>query len=384
MRRDLYTSDHELYRESVREFVRRDVVPNLTRWDEQRLIDREVFVAAAKQGIYGLEIPELHGGSGESDYRYRMVVNEELSEVGATSLNMTFGLQDDLVLHYLVDLGDPEQQARWLPGFAAGNTVGALAMTEPAAGSDLRGMLTTAVPDGPGAGAGWRLSGQKTFISSGISADLVVVAARAEGSAGGFSLFVVEADMPGFTRGRKLDKVGLHAQDTAELFFDDVPIPRENLLGEEGHGLRYLMAHLPRERLGIVASAYTGARAVYELTRQYCFEREAFGKPIGNFQHTRFVLAEMATELDVAEAYVDRQVLAYNAGELTATDAAKGKWWLSELQKRVVDQCVQLHGGYGYMMEYPVARAFVDSRIQTIYGGTTEIMKEIIGRDLAK
>lgn len=343
------------------------------------MIDREVFALAAKQGVYGLEIPQEHGGSGECDYRYRLVVNEELCEVGATSLNMTFGLQDDLVLHYLIDLGNAEQQARWLPGFASGSTIGALAMTEPAAGSDLRGMQTTATPDGDG----WRLTGQKTFISSGISADLVVVAARAPGSSGGFSLFVVEADMPGFSRGRKLDKVGLHAQDTSELFFDEIAVPRENLLGEEGHGLRYLMAHLPRERLGIVASAYTGARAVFEQTRRYCFERSAFGKPIGDFQHTRFVLAEMATELDVAEAHLDRQVLAYNAGELTATDAAKGKWWHSELQKRVVDQCVQLHGGYGYMMEYPVARAFVDSRIQTIYGGTTEIMKELIGRELA-
>ncbi|HZZ52514.1 MAG TPA: acyl-CoA dehydrogenase family protein [Pseudonocardia sp.] len=379
MRRNLYTADHEQYRESVREFVRREVVPNIERWDSQRMIDRDVFASAAKQGVYGLEIPEEHGGSAESDYRYRLVVNEELSEVGATSLNMTLGLQDDLVLHYLVDLGDREQQARWLPGFASGATIGALAMTEPAAGSDLRGMQTTATPDGDG----WLLSGQKTFISSGISADLIVVAARAPGSTGGFSLFVVEADMPGFGRGRKLDKVGLHAQDTAELFFDEVRIPRENLLGEEGRGLRYLMAHLPRERLGIVASAYTGARAVFEQTRRYCFERSAFGKPIGDFQHSRFVLAEMATELDVAEAYLDKQVLAYNAGELTATDAAKGKWWLSELQKRVVDQCVQLHGGYGYMMEYAVARAFVDSRIQTIYGGTTEIMKEIIGRELA-
>ncbi|WP_028938790.1 acyl-CoA dehydrogenase family protein [Pseudonocardia spinosispora] len=379
MRRDLYTDDHEQYRESVREFVAREVTPHLTRWDEQRMIDREVFAAAVKQGVYGLEIPAEHGGSGESDYRYRMIVNEELSAAGATSLNMTFGLQDDLVLHYLIDLGNAEQSARWLPRFATGEYIGALAMTEPGTGSDLRGMQTVAVADGDG----WRLSGSKTFISSGISADVVVVAARTDAVDGGFSLFVVEKDMPGFERGRKLDKVGLHAQDTAELFFDEVAIPRRNLLGEEGKGLRYLMAHLPRERLGIVASAYTGARAVFELTRTYCFDRHAFGRPIGDFQHTRFVLAEMATELDVAEAYVDKQVTAYNAGELTATDAAKGKWWLSELQKRVVDQCVQLHGGYGYMMEYPVARAFVDSRIQTIYGGTTEIMKELIGRELA-
>ncbi|GAA5164642.1 acyl-CoA dehydrogenase family protein [Pseudonocardia eucalypti] len=377
MRRGLYEADHERYRESVREFVRREVVPNLERWDQQRMIDRATLAEAAKQGMYGLEIPERFGGGGETDYRYRLVVNEELSDAGATSLNMTFGLQDDLVLHYLIDLGDDEQHARWLPGFTNGEVIGALAMTEPGTGSDLRGMQTVAVPDGDG----WRLTGQKTFISSGISADLVVVAART--GERGFGLFVVEAGMPGFARGRKLDKVGLHAQDTAELFFDDVAVPAANVLGNPGDGLRYLMAHLPRERLGVVASAYTGARAVFELTRRYCFERTAFGSRIGDFQHTRFELAEMATELDVAQAYLDKQVLAYNAGELTATDAAKSKWWVSELQKRVVDRCVQLHGGYGYMLEYPVARAFIDSRVQTIYAGTTEIMKELIGRELA-
>ncbi|MEV3908051.1 acyl-CoA dehydrogenase family protein [Streptomyces canus] len=254
-------------------------------------------------------------------------------------------------------------------------------MTEPGTGSDLRGIRTSARPDGED----WILNGQKTFISSGMMADLVIVAARTDPDAGsrGFSLLVVERDMPGFTRGRKLDKIGLPAQDTAELYFEDVRVPADNVVGLPGTGLQQLMSHLPRERLGVTAMAIATSRAIFDLTRDYCFDRRAFGKPIGDFQHIRFELAEMATEIDVAEAYVDRSVRAYNAGELTPVDAAKGKWFVSELQKRVVDRCLQLHGGYGYMKEYPVGRAYVDTRIQTIYGGTTEIMKELIGRDLA-
>ncbi|WP_326639366.1 acyl-CoA dehydrogenase family protein [Streptosporangium sp. NBC_01755] len=381
MRRDLYTDDHEQYRQTVREFLAREVIPHYLRWEEEHSIDRRVLAAARAQGIAGLEVPEEYGGAGVSDYRYRMVVCEEVARAQATTFTVTLGLQDDLVLHYLLDLTTEEQKRRWLPGFAGGDVIGALAMTEPGTGSDLQGIRTSARRDGDS----WVLTGQKTFISSGITADLVIVAARTdpEGGSRRFSLFVVEDGMPGFTRGRRLEKIGLHGQDTAELFFEDVRVPDANLLGVEGQGLRYLMSHLARERLGIIAQSITGARAVYEMTREYCFQREAFGKRIGDFQATRFALAEMATELDIAEAYTDKCVLAYNAGELTAVDAAKGKWWISELQKRVVDQCLQLHGGYGYMLEYPVARAFVDTRVQTIYGGTTEIMKEIIGRDLA-
>ncbi|MEV5558371.1 acyl-CoA dehydrogenase family protein [Nonomuraea wenchangensis] len=381
MRRELYTEDHEEYRRTVREFLAREVVPHYRRWEEERRMDRGVLAAARRQGIAGLEVPEEYGGAGVKDYRYRMVVCEEVARVHATTFTVTLGLQDDLVLNYLLDLTTEEQKRRWLPGFAGGDVIGALAMTEPGTGSDLQGMRTSARRDGDS----WVLNGQKTFISSGITADLVIVAARTDPEAGsrGYSLFVVEDGMPGFTRGRQLDKLGLHGQDTAELFFEDVRVPQANLLGAEGQGLRYLMSHLARERLGIIAQSMTGARAVYELTRDYCFQREAFGRRIGDFQATRFALAEMETELDIAQAYTDRCVLAHNAGELTPVDAAKGKWWISELQKRVVDQCLQLHGGYGYMLEYPVARAFADTRIQTIYGGTTEIMKEIIGRDLA-
>jgi alkylation response protein AidB-like acyl-CoA dehydrogenase len=328
-----------------------------------------------------LQVGEQYGGAGEADYRYRMVVSEEIARINALSFGLTISLQDDLVLHYLLDLTNEEQKQRWLPGFASGELIGALAMTEPGAGSDLKGIRTTARKDGDH----WVLNGQKTFISSGIMSDLVVVAARTnvDGGSGAFSLFVVERDTPGFERGRQLEKIGLPGQDTSELFFNNAVVPEGNLLGEEGRGLPYLMSHLPRERLGVSAKAMATTRAIFELTCAYCRDRSAFGKPLIGNQHVRFELADMATEIDIAEAYVDKSVLAYNAGELTDIDAAKGKWFISELQKRVVDRCLQLHGGYGYMMEYPVARAFVDTRVQTIYGGTTEIMKEIIGRDIA-
>ncbi|MBN9794305.1 acyl-CoA dehydrogenase [Pseudonocardia sp. TMWB2A] len=381
MRRELYTDDHEQYRATVREFLAREVEPHYLDWERAHAIDPAVFRTAAEQGVYALSVPEEFGGAGETDYRYRMVVNEEVARVGATSFGMTLGLQDDLVLAYLLDLTTDEQKKRWLVPFARGEMLGALAMTEPGTGSDLQGIRTSARRDGDG----WVLDGSKTFISSALSADFVIVAARTDPEAGsrGFSLFVVERDMYGFRRGRRLEKVGLHAQDTGELFFDSVRLPAENLIGTEAHGLMHLMSHLPQERLGLISSAVTAARAVYEHTARYCFERQAFGQAIGDFQNSRFVLAEMETELEVAESWTDRAVLAFNRGELTPVEAAKGKWYLTELQKRITDRCVQLHGGYGFMLEYPVARAFADGRIQTIYGGTTEIMKEIVGRDIA-
>jgi alkylation response protein AidB-like acyl-CoA dehydrogenase len=381
VQRDLYGPDHEAYRETVREFLAREVVPHQHDWDREHWIDRGVFARAATAGIYALQIDERYGGSSEPDYRFRMVVCEEIARINALSFGLTVSLQDDLVLHYLIDLTNDEQKRRWLPGFASGEIIGALAMTEPGAGSDLQGMRTAARRDG----ASWILNGQKTFISSGIMADVVVVAARTNpaGGSGAFSLFVVERGTPGFERGRQLEKIGLPGQDTAELYFNDATVPAANLLGEEGRGLAYLMSHLPRERLGVSAKAIATTRAIFALTCDYCRDRAAFGKPLTANQHIRFELAEMATEIDVAQAYVDQSVLAYNAGTLTAVDAAKGKWFVSELQKRVVDRCLQLHGGYGYMAEYPVARAYLDTRIQTIYGGTTEIMKEIIGRDIA-
>ncbi len=380
MRRTLYGPDHEAYRGTVREFLTREVVPHQHDWDRDHRIDRNVFVNAAKAGIYALEVDERYGGAGEHDYRYRMVVCEEIAKVNALSFGLTISLQDDLVLHYLLDLTTEDQKQRWLPGFASGELIGALAMTEPGAGSDLRGIRTSARRDGDR----WILNGQKTFISSGIMADVVVVAARTdpEGGSRGFSLFAVERDTPGFRRGRQLEKIGLPAQDTAELFFDDAVVPLDNLLGEEGRGLQYLMSHLPRERLGVTAQAMATSRVILEQTVRYCQERNAFGRPLAALQHIRFELAEMTTELDIVEAYVDKSVQAFNAGELSPVDAAKGKWYVSELQRRLIDRCLQLHGGYGYMVEYPVARAYLDTRAQTIYGGSTEIMKELIGREI--
>ena len=382
MERGLYTSDHEAYRATVREFLAREVAPFADQWDQDRWIPREVFAKAAEAGIYALAVPEEYGGAGEPDYRYRMVVCEEVARINALSFGLTIALQDDLVLAYLLDITNEEQRKRWLPGFASGEIIGALAMTEPGAGSDLQGIRTSARRDGED----WVINGSKTFISSGIMADLVVLATRTDPDAGsrGFTLFVVERDTPGFERGRKLDKIGLPAQDTAELFFVNARVPADNLLGEEGQGLQYLMSHLPRERLGVSAKAIATSRAILDRTIGYCNDRTAFGKAISDFQNTRFELAEMETEIDIAEAYVDRSALAYNAGTLTPVEAAKGKWYVSELQKRVVDRCLQLHGGYGYMTEYAVGKAYIDTRIQTIYGGTTEIMKELIGREIVK
>lgn len=381
MRRHIFDSEHQVYRETVRAFTEKEVDPHYASWENAGSIDRTVFQKGAAAGIYGLGIPGEYGGSGVDDFRFSLVVAEELARARATALAISFGNQDDLVICYLTDLGTREQQEEWLPKLATGDCIGALAMTEPEAGSDLRGMRTTAVRSGDD----WVINGQKTFITHGHSADLVILAARTEegGGANGISLFLVPTDVLGFKRGRKLEKVGLHAQDTAELFFEDMRLPGNNLLGEQGRGLRNLMSHLPRERLRTSACAVTDARALFDLTAAYCFDRKAFGQPIGDFQATRFTLAELETEIELAEQYLDNQVSAFNANQLSAVDAAKGKWWTTELQKRVVDKCVQLHGGYGYMLEYPVARAYLDSRIQTIYGGTTEIMKEIIGRDIA-
>jgi alkylation response protein AidB-like acyl-CoA dehydrogenase len=306
------------------------------------------------------------------------VLAAEVTRVGASGLGFT--LHNDVVAPYLTDLCTDEQKARWLPGFVSGELITAIAMSEPGAGSDLQGLKTTARRDGDD----WVLNGSKTFITNGILSDLVLVVARTDPEAGarGFSLLAVERGMPGFERGRKLDKVGLRAQDTAELFFEDVRVPAANLVGTEGHGFFHLMNNLPQERLSIAAVAVAASRIVLDLTVQYCKDRQAFGRKIGSFQHNRFVLAEMETEVSIAEVFLEKAILEHNAGRFTVEDAAKAKWWTTELQKRVVDQCVQLHGGYGYMLEYPVAKAFLDSRVQTIYGGTTEIMKEIIGRSL--
>ncbi|MEU1182516.1 acyl-CoA dehydrogenase family protein [Streptomyces sp. NPDC005820] len=376
-----YDTDHDAYRSTVRTFIQRDVIPHYQKWEENRLVDRSAWSRAGEFGVLGIGVDETYGGGGTRDYRFRFVVAEECAHAGVTSFSAGLSVQDDIVVPYIAELGDERQRRRWLPGLASGELIGAIAMTEPGAGSDLQGTRASAVRDGDD----WILNGQKTFITNGIQADVVVVLARKDPDAGsrGFSLFVVEEGQHGFKRGRKLDKIGLAAQDTAELFFDNVRLSAGQLLGEQGRGLHALMERLPLERLSIAVGALCSAEAAYRWGRDYVFEREAFGQPVGDFQHVRFTLAELETELDVTRAYVESATMKLNAGTLSAVEAAKAKWWATELQQRVVSRSLQLFGGYGYMLEYPIARAFRDARIQTIYGGTTEIMKEIIGRDIA-
>jgi len=378
MQRFLYEPEHDAFRDSVRDFCEKHIAPHHAEWEKAGIVDRSLWLEAGKQGLLGTDVPEQYGGGGVKDFRYNCVVAEEVVRVGGSGVGFT--LHNDVVAPYLLKLATEEQKDRWLPGFVTGELITAIAMSEPGAGSDLQGLQTHAHRDGDD----WVLNGSKTFITNGINSDLVIVVARTDSEAGahGFSLLVVERGMKGFERGRNLEKVGLKAQDTSEMFFDDVRVPANNLLGKEGGGFIHLMEGLPQERLSIAVVAVAAARKILDITVGYCKERTAFGKPIGSFQHTRFVLAEMETEVCIAEQYIDRAVNEHNAGRFDIKDAAMAKWWTTELQKRVVDQCVQLHGGYGYMLEYPVARAYLDSRVQTIYGGTTEIMKEIVGRSL--
>ncbi len=378
MQRDIFTPEHDEFRDMVRTFIEREITPYHDQWERDGMVSRDVWLAAGRAGLLGIEVEEKFGGGGIEDYRYYLILDEELAKAGTTGPG--FAVHNDINGHYFSALANPEQKERWLPGYCSGELISAIAMTEPGAGSDLQGIRATAVREGDH----YILNGSKTFISNGQLADLVIVVARTDPQGGyrGISLLVVERGMEGFERGRNLDKVGMHAQDTSELSFSDVAVPASNLLGDEGAGFIYLMQNLPRERITIGATALAGAEAIFEQTLTYCKDRQAFGRPIGRFQHVRFVLAEMATELAVARAFTDRAVTEHNAGRLTSEEAAMVKWWDTELGNRVVDRCVQLHGGYGYMREYAVARAFADSRVQTIFGGTTEIMKEIIGRGL--
>ncbi len=379
MQRNLYNEDHELFRSSFRAFVDTEIVPHYDRWESEGVVDRGLLRAAGAKGFIGMSIPEGFGGAGVKDFRYNAVMAEEYARVGVGPAGAAIGLQTDIIIPYFLT-GSEEQKSRWLPGIAAGDLITAIAMTEPGTGSDLASIQTTAIRDGDT----YVVNGQKTFISNGQNADLVIVALKTDPSEAhaGLSLLVIETDSPGFSRGRNLDKVGMHAQDTSELFFDGVRVPVENLLGAEGTGFFQLIDKLPQERLSIAVGAMAAAETAFGWTLSYAKEREAFGRPIGRFQHNRFVLAEMRTELDLGWAFVDRQIEALNAGTLTAEDAAKAKWWCTDMQVRLIDRGVQMHGGYGYMREYPIARAWMDGRVQTIYGGTTEIMKEIIGRGL--
>ncbi|MEV6547298.1 acyl-CoA dehydrogenase family protein [Streptomyces sp. NPDC051597] len=378
MKRQIFTAEHDAFRETVRTFLAKEVLPHYEQWEKDGIVSREAWLAAGRQGLLGLAVDEEYGGGGTADFRYSAVLAEEFTRAGTSGL--AIGLHNDIIGPYLTGLATEDQKRRWLPGFCDGSLITAIAMTEPGAGSDLQGIATRAEDRG----AYWLLNGSKTFISNGILADLVIVVARTtpEGGAHGLSLLVVERGMEGFERGRNLDKIGQKSQDTAELFFTDVRVPKENLLGELNGAFVHLMTNLAQERMAIAVAGIAAAEHLLEITTQYVKEREAFGRPLATKQHIRFEIAELATECAVTRAFLDRCIEDHSNGELDAVHASMAKWWATELQKRTADRCLQLHGGYGYMSEYRVARAFTDGRVQTIYGGTTEIMKEIIGRSL--
>jgi acyl-CoA dehydrogenase len=377
MRRTIFEDEHEDFRSSVRQFLAKEAVPHTEEWEAAGLVDRDFWRKAAGQGLVGFAAPAELGGVGLSDFRFNAVLDEEVAYSGAVGDN--FNLTNDIVIPYLLDLTTAEQRERWLPKVTAGEMIVAICMTEPGAGSDLRGMSSTAA---------WRgdhylLSGSKTFVTNGVQADLAIVAAYLRDSEHeGMGLFAIESDMPGFGRGRKLAKVGRRAQDTGELFFDEVRVPPENVIGEPGDGLRNLMRNLPQERLSMAVTAVAAAERALAITLDYVKERRAFGQPVGSFQANRFALADISTEVEIGRVYVDRCIAAHIAGELTAVEAAAAKLWSTELQFRVMDACVQLHGGYGYMEEYEISRMWRDARVTRIYGGTSEIMREIVGRSL--
>jgi len=379
MDRVIFNEDHHAFRASAKEYCDRSLVPRMEQFLEEKTIDRAAWLEAGKQGFLGLDVPEEYGGSSVGDYRFNAVFAEEVSKVSA-SLSSCFGIHYDCAAPYLVDLGTEEQKQRWLPKFCSGEYVAAIGMTEPSGGSDLAALKTTAKKtDG-----GWVLNGSKTFITNGDMADLVIVAARTDPSKGakGITLFVVEEGMEGFARGRKLDKVGQTESGTSELFFEDVFVPDANVLGEVDRGFIHMMERLAQERVGAGVSNIAHARQLLDETIDYVKQRKAFGQPVGSFQYNKFVIAELVTKAEVTQAYVDNAIVAHDEDRLSAVDAAKVKWWSAEVQNEILDACVQLHGGYGYMNEYRVARAWRDARVTKIWAGSNEIMKELIGRDL--
>lgn len=384
MERALFEEDHELFREVAQEFNSREIAPHYPTWDSERMIPRQMWTAAGEQGLLGLAVPEEFGGAGMPDYRFRAVLDEEFAKSNHLSAALALHLHDDLVLPHLLAYGSTELKQHWLPAMVSGEKITSIAMTEPGAGSDLRGVRTKAVRDGDD----WLVSGQKTFIGNGISGDAALVLARTDGSSGrgstdSFSLFMVEK-LEGYNTGRQLDKMGLKASDTAEIFFDSVRVPAANLVGEVGQGLRYAAEQLPQGRLAIAVASSAVARSVYQATVAYTKDRNAFGERVIDFQNTRFELADVLTEVEVTEAYVDKAMLAFNAGQLDSNSAARVKLWASERAKSITDRCLQLHGGYGYILEYPVAQAFLAVRLLTIFGGTSEIMRDVVGRSIAR
>jgi alkylation response protein AidB-like acyl-CoA dehydrogenase len=400
MQRKHYGADHEAFAEAFRAFADKAIVPNYMEWERAGITPRDVFTEAGKSGFLGMQVPEEYGGGGVDDFRFNQILDEQVAQAGITGSGLGITLHNDTCLPYFLSYCNDEQKQRWLPGIVSGELITAVAMTEPGAGSDLSGIRTSAKRVGGGgtpgievggppgkrgvaAGGDYVVNGSKTFITNGINADLVITAVRTgEDKHRGMSLLILERGMPGFERGRNLDKLGLHSQDTAELSFTDVRVPVANLLGSEGEGFAQLVKKLPQERMSIAVSAVAESQAAFENTLRYVQDRKAFGTTIGSFQNTKFVLAEIATEIDVAQAFIDRCVDRLNDGELDAADAAKAKWWSTELQGRVIDRCLQLHGGYGYMTEYPVSRAYADARVTRIYGGSTEIMKGVISKSL--
>ncbi|WP_067862914.1 acyl-CoA dehydrogenase family protein [Nocardia shimofusensis] len=380
MRRDLFTPDHEAFRRLVADFIEKQIVPDYSAWEKAGQMPREIFAAMGDLGMLGIALPEEHGGAGIRDYRYNVILQEEAARALVTL--GTVRTQLDVILPYFLEYADPAQRDRWFPGLATGRLLTAVAMTEPGTGSDLAGVRTTAVRDGDH----YILNGAKTFITGGLLADLVIVVARTgtdpDNRRAGLTLLVVEDGMPGFERGRMLEKMGCKVQDTMELSFTDVRVPVANRLGDEGAAFGYLGHNLPQERLTVAVGSVAQARAAVTATVDYTKQRKAFGTPVSSFQNTKFELAAMSAEVEAAQTMIDRAVLDLIDGVLSAPDAARVKLFCTEMQARVVDRCLQLFGGYGYMMEYPIARLYTDARVARIYAGTSEVMKMIIARDL--
>ncbi len=380
MKRSLYNDDHLAFGTSFRSFIAKEITPFYTQWEKDGIAPREMYAKAGASGFLGMAIPEQYGGGGIKDFRFNAIIAEELAAAGIGGAGAGITLHNDITTPYYMEICNDEQKARWLPGIASGELITAIAMTEPSTGSDLASIATTARKDGDR----YILNGSKTFITNGINSDIIIVAAKTDPTQRhtGMSLLVVERSMTGFERGRNLEKIGMHSQDTAELFFNDVEVPVENLLGEEGRAFHYLTLNLAQERLSIAIAGVAFARSALNWTVDYVKERKAFGQSISSFQNTKFVLAEQRTAIDVAQAYVDQCILALNENQLTTAEAAAAKFWCTELQNKVADKCLQLFGGYGYMSEYPIARTYADARITTIYGGTTEVMKTIIAKEM--
>jgi len=378
MQKHLLTQEHQIFQQAVKDFVQKEIAPHHPQWEKDGKVPKELWHKAGKQGILCMDFPQEYGGMGIKDFRYNAIIAEELAKINASGPG--FVLQNDIMAPYFLSYLTEAQKKKWMPKMATGELITAIAMTEPGTGSDLGNVRTTAIKKADH----YLLNGAKTFITNGIMSDLIIVVAKTDPEAKhqGISLLLVEEGMKGFTRGKNLEKIGLKAQDTAELFFEDVKVPHENLLGQEGQGFFYLMNNLPQERLSIAAMGIASAEAALEWTIKYCKERKAFGRPIGKFQNSRFKLAEMKTETTIARTFVDQCIMEHNENKLTIEKAAMAKYWVTDLQCKVIDECLQLHGGYGYMTEYPIAKAYTDARVQRIYGGTNEIMKEIIGRSL--